>query len=268
LGHPRFVEHLRTPGISLERDNDLMPNVSRLRRFLLGILTVTQCVKAGTIISTLDLWDGSNSICCFASNQGAGTMGETITAPAIDSLLTSFTLVIANNSSGPMPFRGYVVEWNGTTVTGPILYRSPVQFSSISSAFTAYTFTPNILLIPETTYILFAGNAETDFAAYPGNLGMAYLGTDINHGSNAYPGGAFRFLPKGLPVSFWYTEPWLDPTAFRDSSGDNDIPFSAMFSSVPESANFGKGVLGITALIWIYARKKRRARGAGLQPDT
>jgi hypothetical protein len=266
LGHPCFVEHLQTAAISQERDNDLMPNVSRLRCFLLVILAVPHCVQAETIISTLDLWDGSNSICCFASNQGAGTMGETITAPAIDSLLTSFTLVISGNSSGPMPFRGYVIEWNGTMVTGPILFRSPVQFSG-TSAFTAYTFTPNILLIPGMTYILFAGDAETDYAAYPGNLGMGYLGTDINHGSNAYSGGAFRFLPKGLPVSFWYTEPWLDPTAFRDSSPDNDIPFSATFSSVPEPTNFGKGVLGITALAWIHARKKRSARVAGIQPD-
>jgi hypothetical protein len=237
-----------------------MPNVSRRNCLLLGILALPHCVQAETIISTLDLWDGSNSICCFASNQGAGTAGETITAPPIDSLLTSFTLVISGNSSGPMPFRGYVIEWNGTMVTGPILFTSPVQFSG-TSAFTAYTFAPNILLIPGMTYILFAGDAETDYAAYPGNLGMGYLGTDIDHGLNPYTGGGFRFLPKGLSVPFWYTEHWLDPTAFADSSPENDIPFSATFNSVPEPANFGKGVLGITALGLIRAQKKRSPCG-------
>ena len=217
---------------------------------------VTQCTKAETTVSTLDLWDGNNSICCFASNQGAGTMGEIITAPMTDSVLTSFTIVIGNNGSGPMPFRSYLAEWSGTMITGPILYRSPIQFSSTSSAFTTYTFNPNAILIPDAAYILFAANAETEYAAYPGNLGMGYLGNDIHHGVNAYLGGGMRFLPKGLPVSSWSTTPWLDPTAFGDSSPANDMPFSATFSDVPEPANLSSSIIGITILGLIPAWKR------------
>jgi hypothetical protein len=231
-----------------------MPNASSVRFVLLGVLAMAQCAKAGSIINTLNLWDGSNSICCFGSNQDPGTMGEIITAPTTDSLLTSFTLVIGNNSTGPMPFRAYVSEWSGTVVTGPILYRSQIEFSGISSPFTAYTFAPDILLIPGESYILFVGDAETDYPVYPGNLGMGYLGTDIYHGVDAYSSGGMRFLPKGLPVSSWSTYPWLDPTAFGDSSPENDLPFSATFSS-PEPANFIESILGITILGLISAWK-------------
>jgi hypothetical protein len=231
-----------------------MSAVSGLRYLLWGIVAVVQC-NAGTVVTTLDVWDGHNSICCFASNQGAGTMGEIITAPATDALLTSFTLVIANNAFGPMPFRAYVAGWNGSMVTGPLLYASPVEFSGTASAFTEFTFNPNTALTPGAAYILFAGNAETDFAAFPGNLGMGYLGSDIAHGVNAYPGGGMRFLPKGLPVSSWSTTPWLDPTAFGDSSPNNDLPFSAVFG-VPEPASLLSATLGITFLALIAARRR------------
>jgi hypothetical protein len=137
------------------------------------------------------------------------------------------------------------------------LYRSPFEFSRTSSASPDYTFAPNVLLIPGAAYILFAYDGDTDYAAYPGNLGMGYLGTDIYHGVNAYSGGGFRFLPKGPPLSSWNTVSWDDPTAFGDSSPENDVPFSAEFGSVPEPANFGEAILGITTLGLICAWKKR-----------
>jgi hypothetical protein len=58
-----------------------MLNVVGLRCLLPGILVVAQCAKADTIVSTLNVWNGANSICCFAAGDGAGTTSAWSSVP-------------------------------------------------------------------------------------------------------------------------------------------------------------------------------------------
>jgi hypothetical protein len=224
---------------------------------VLVIFGAVQCAKADTILNTLDVWNGSLSLCCFGDQQAAGTAGQTITVPASDSILTSFTLEIESSASN-VPFYLYVAKWNGDMITAPVLYRSPLQSSGTPETFIAYTFAPNLSLISGEMYILFAANGEADYAAHPGLLAIGYLGTDIYHGENAYSGGSERFLPSGLPVSWWSTTPWLNSTDFGDTSADNDLAFSATFGSaaVPEPTSFSEALLGIAILVLTHAMKK------------
>jgi PEP-CTERM motif len=230
-----------------------------MRCLFLILVGAVQCARADTILNTLNIWNGSTSLCCFGTDQGAGTTGQTITVPATDSILTSFTLEIESSEGSNLPFYLYLARWNDNMITDPILYRSPLQSSGPTGTFISYTFEPNLSLVSGQMYILFAANGETDYFAHPGTLAVGYLGTDIQHGQNAYSGGSERHLPKGLPVSAWSTTRWLDPTDVGDTSANNDLAFSATFASapVPEPASVNLALLGIAILGTAHGMKKQ-----------
>ena len=107
---------------------------------LLGGTTLT--AHADTIISTIagtgpnvnaPAWNGTNSIgpwgtvSSAVSSGTSPTFGETFIDPTGNPFLQSITFEILNISGSPIPFQGHVYAWNGTSLTGPALFTSPVM---------------------------------------------------------------------------------------------------------------------------------------------
>ncbi len=95
-------------------------------------------------------------------NFGAGataTFGQTITAPAQDSLLTRFAFVLENFGGAPLEADAEVYAWDGAGVLGPALFQSaPFTIAANSAADplagVLYRATPNITLSAGGQYVL------------------------------------------------------------------------------------------------------------------
>ena len=232
---------------------------ARLRRSLLvgvGVAAVSLALAPGALASTTignnPPWTMASGIisgfgygqpCCTA------TYGQTVTVPATDTTLGSFTFYVQLPTN--LIFRGEVYAWDPSTgnpanftsgnATGPALYESgPMHTASYNSGFGPYEpITFNTGGIPVTAgaqYVLFftisrdyAANAPT--AGIPGFAGITATDT--------YPGGDFVFLNNGGDTSQWTTTPWSNLVGL----GADDLAFTASFSPLPSctpstSANF------------------------------
>jgi hypothetical protein len=170
-------------------------------------------------ISTVGSWNGFNYVYSFGYPI-TGTYGQTFVAPAQAAALTSFTVYI-KNLSAYVNFQFYVMAWNGTEATGPILYQSPVTTTAGTSGFQAYTFnTGSVPLIPGATYVAFA----TVVGTTPGGTGWAVANF------YPYPSGEFVYNYSGTNFSTLTDTPWL--------SLGLDLAFAATFA--------GPGQPGIT----------------------
>ncbi len=227
--------------------------MSKFTLLVTAAMFLCRTAEADMIVSTIPVWNGSASVCCLGGAEGSNAFGETITAPSGSFALTSFTFEIANDHGSNLPFLAYVMSWDGNEATGPILYRSSLQTTGAGTAFASYSFALNVSVTSGKQYIIFASNAETNFAAFPGNYVTGYLGTSApNNGLDTYAGGGFRFLATGTPMSFWTTTPW---SFFSGHAGD-DIAFSATFTDVPEAATSILGLVGFGVLGLLAVRKR------------
>ena len=107
------------------------------------------------VLATTNSPSGTTPISYFGKS-GTTTYGQTFIAPTQSSVLTSFTVYI-ENVTGSTEFEFYVMAWNGSEATGPILYQSPATNTDESSGFQPYTFnTGNLALTPGASYVAFA----------------------------------------------------------------------------------------------------------------
>jgi hypothetical protein len=183
------------------------------------------------VTSTTGSWNGVNFVYPFG-NPATGTYGQTFVAPSQAAALTSFRVTI-RNLSNYVNFQFYIMAWNGSEATGPILYQSPVTTTSGAPGFQPYTFnTGNVPLTPGATYVAFGivtGNAtgETGWAVASGY---------------PYTGGQYVYNFSGTNFSV------LTDTAWSGISG-LDVAFAATFAGPAQPGITGFKMSGANLVI-------------------
>lgn len=204
----------------------------RLRwALLLGVgvvaasLIPASAARASTIgIDTTPSWNGSSSVSPFGypgtgHGRPTATYGQTVTAPAGATDLTSFTFYMDQPSPGtPLVFRGEVYAWMNGQATGPALYESSPVSLTATGVFQPITFnTASIPVTPGTQYVLFA-TISRDYSA-GATLVWGAIGQDV------YSGGNFVYLNNGNNTSAWTGQTWA-------TQASNDLAFKASFTAV------------------------------------
>ena len=215
---------------------DLSANWNLMRssfgsRRLIAVMILWMAASAGhadTVITTLPDWNGSLSVSSFGYPNTA-TYGQTITAPLVDTVLTSFSfeMNLPGIASAPANtlLKGYVYAWDGDSASGAQLFASPVVDRSING-FQLITFdTSGIALTPGASYVLFASTS---------GLQGAGLGSWGRPDGNVYSGGEFVLLDNGMDASMWTTSAWV--TGHNGLGGDLafEATFASRSNSVPE----------------------------------
>ncbi len=215
--------------------NELMKTEQALQIILtLGTAILGTTIQAQTTIDTTTSWNGSVGITPFGLPNTA-TYGQTITCPALDTILTSFSFEM--NLPATCTFNGYVYAWNGSEASGGALYTSGIT-STAGTGYQLVTFnTGNLNLTAGSSYVLFGS-----VSGIPTSTGTGYWG---EIGRDVYSGGNQVWINNGINPSLWTTTPW-EPT-FAD--GD-DMAFKATFvSPVPEPSVFAlAGLVGLSLL--------------------
>jgi hypothetical protein len=175
------------------------------------------------------------------------TYGQTFRAPGVLTELTSFTFWVDSvGGSGPSRFTGYVMEFDGSGVTGPVLFEGNEVSLAISEpsfpyvpSFTPVTFNvPSLALDASKTYVAFL-SAIPFFDDADDTANVGYLFADT------YAGGGFWFSPART----WGDLVSQDWENFI-GGGTRDLAFQATFTTVPEPAAFAlAGVIALGALI-------------------
>jgi hypothetical protein len=173
------------------------------------------------VISTEGSWNGLNYVFSFGFPI-TGAYGQTFVGPSQAASLTSFTVLIRNLSAS-VNFQFYVMAWDGSKATGPILYQSPVTSTAGKAGFDAYTFNPDVPLTPGATYVAFA----TVVGNTPGGSGWAIAN------NLPYPNGEFVYSYTGTNFSSLTSTPWL--------ALGLDLAFSATFAGPAQP-----GIVGFT----------------------
>jgi hypothetical protein len=175
--------------------------------------------------------------CCTA------TYGQTVTVPATDTTLDSFTFYVDLPTN--LIFRGEVYAWNPTTgdptaftqgnATGPALYGSSATHTTnyvnpptSVNDFQLITFnTGGIPLTAGAQYVLFF-TVSKDYQANAPTTGIpsfvGYTNTDT------IPGGDFVFINNGGDTTQWTTMPWTNYAATAPQFNIYDLAFTASFS--------------------------------------
>jgi hypothetical protein len=223
-----------------------------LRRALLvgvGVAAISLGTAPGalatTVIDTTPAWhaSGSQVLSNFGVNPApfgccTQTWGQTVTVPATDTVLDSFTFYLDLPTS--TIFRGEVYLWDPTTgnpanftagnATGSALYQSgQTSTTSYGSGFSPQPITFNIPgglpLTAGLQYVLFITTSVDNGPLNP--TGEAGFGGYVPTGTpGEYPGGDFVFLVDNGDPSQWTTVPWSQFKAF----GQDDLAFQASFS--------------------------------------
>jgi choice-of-anchor A domain-containing protein len=215
--------------------------------------------SAATDIDTTPSWNGHNSVGPFGkfnNGKSAYTLGQVVTAPATDTVLTSFTFYMGQPTT--IQFRGMVYEWNGSRATGPQLYESALRSTSNAAIFEAVTFnTGNLQLVAGKQYVLLA-TISKDFEANPNNNFVGQWG-DVP--SSTYPGGDFVYVNSVSDLAALTTQNW--------SFIGLDLAFKASFVSpvsLPHPFNYNAVSLGNLSLQSTQVQGKLAACGnASLQ---
>lgn len=196
-----------------------------------------------THLDTTSSWNGTRTLGPFGY-PNTSTYGQTVTAPATDTQLTSFSFYMSLPSA--LLFRGEVYAWDDTNrdVTGPALYESPPMHTASTGVLQAVTFqTGGVKLTAGAKYILFATISKDYAADVSGGWGTwGFVGT------NAYPGGGFFFNNDGGDPSQWATSTWHGTSsdfAFKAdfSPADTDLGISGTPADVTTDATGPSGAV-------------------------
>jgi hypothetical protein len=210
--------------------------------------------KADTI-TTVPQWNGSDFVFPFGTPDTT-TYGQTITATATNNVLNDFTFYLSPRSGSAPTFQAYVAAWNGSAITGSVLYTSGNFTGPTAGGFTAYTFnTGGLNLTVGKQYALFISIAGANYTGITAadNLGAIF--------TNPYSGGAYIYENNSGNFNALFN-PWDQPGNKSGVFGDGyDLAFTADFgaaSAIPEPATLV--LLGTAAITFAGCSLRRRKR--------
>ena len=165
-----------------------------------------------TIIETVSSWDGSRYISSFGETNTA-TYGQTFTVDGPETVLDSFTFYVNDNVNPDyVDFEAFVMEWDGTKATGPILHSSsPISTTNNGGSDGFETFTINtggISLTAGKRYVAFFCASNL----FDGQYGTGRFGGVVG---STYAGGSFVHDNNGSNFSQLTTSPWDNTTGGR-----------------------------------------------------
>ncbi|MDB5581857.1 MAG: Type Va secretion system autotransporter protein, partial [Bradyrhizobium sp.] len=152
------------------------------------------------------------------------TYGQTITATASQSRLSSFSFELSQASGTAPQYQAFVYQWNPGTqrISGPALYSSGVFTAPTGAAYTPVSFnTGNIVLTPGQQYVMFLSTSNQQPQA---NSAYRYGATP----DTAYAGGRFVFNNNGANFASLSSTNWsnisidLAFTAFLTGGNDGE----------------------------------------------
>lgn len=202
---------------------------------------------AATIIDTTP---GNLPISSFGESGSVSIIGQTVTVPAVDQVLTDFTFYVDDSlapfAPGFVKFNAYVYAWDNVNnlVTGPALFTSAPMSTSNNGGLNGYepltANTGNLSLSPGGTYVLlFSALSQfdgiIDGSAWRWRSGDPYNGGIAIFYANAINGAGDK--PVGL-----------------------DMEFKATFVSetVPEPSSLALAALGVLGSLLGWRRRKQR----------
>lgn len=191
--------------------------------------------QAGTLIDTTPSWDKSIGGLPFSSERFLfpSTVGQTFTVGS-DNVLNDFTFWV-DDQINQVNFAGYVAEWDGEKVTGPILYTSEKQSTTNAPDFEQFTFnTGGLSLESGKQYVAFLSGSNI----FDEIFDYGHIGTTTNQ-NDTYSGGrlvSMWDLSQISQYSWGYVE-------------NLDAAFKASFSqSVPQSVPEPGSVISLLVL--------------------
>lgn len=222
-----------------------------LNRLSKWIATAALALTAGTsmaytLIDTNPSWNGTTFISSFG-NPNTATYGQTVTVPAGEGFLASFSFQI-NDQGNVLPFQAAVYAWDAVNsrATGPALYLSAPVSTTGANAYVRFTFAPNVAVTPGQQYVLMATTSYNQ----PANGAMRWgaLTSDTT-----YTGGQFVFINNGTNTAAWTTQTW--------SNIAEDLAFTAVFGTpiVPALDQWALLLLAALVAAGAVAVGRRRA---------
>jgi hypothetical protein len=180
-----------------------MRRVAVLLVLILSGLVLVASAAADTTIDTISLWNGTDLICSFG-NPDTATYGQTVTVPAGDTTLRSFTFAMVNVPSTAV-FRGEVYAWDGPDfrAQGPSLFESaPTSTPGLGEQDITFTVPHGLALSPGEQIVIFASVSK--------DYNESTLGTGCWGGTSdeTYAGGEFVYLNNEGNPSAWTADPW------------------------------------------------------------
>jgi hypothetical protein len=175
--------------------------------------------RAGaSVIDTTPSWNGTLGVASFGGFVGSDVYGQTVTVPAGEPRLDSFTFYVRLTTPAPptgVPFRAEVYAWDAVNrrAAGAALYESGTVHAT-SASFVPITFdTGGVTLVPGTQYVLF-GTSNKD----PQTAAQTAWG-QVN--ASPYAGGTYFFQNN---------DSFSDVTSMSWVQRDFDLAFKASFS--------------------------------------
>ncbi len=240
-----------------------------------------------TTVTTVPQWNGIDAQGEFGEGGiSDATYGQTFTVPSGVDTLSSFAFFLDDlGGADSVHFQAFVMAWNGSMASGPVLFQSGPLSSSDIGVGTFQRFnvviSGGLRVVPGATYVAFFSASNL----FDGNPGSANVGA-VNAGT--YAGGEFVSLNNGSNFGAVTTNPWstlfgvdlaFDFVFTNSENGEAAAPVpvilidaaaisSAMFSSVPTALAQRELALGAARVTLrdFNGRLFRRRAGAAVNP--
>lgn len=194
-------------------------------------------------------WNGLDYVAPFGEPDIA-TLGQTFTVGGVNTFMDGFTFLLRSDSGGNVNFRGYVSGWDGSKLTGALLFSSSLQtLPSGTNSFQPFVFyTGHLSLTAGAQYVTFLSTSN-DFDLVGGTARVA-----SPVWSDSYSGGDLVLALNEDDFAALSDAPWEEIIGL-------DLAFAMDFSgagAVPEPSAWG--LIGATALLGLAACRSVQKR--------